>query len=98
MARVAMIAVGGQRFLLGRPWRSAEGEAGDVKIGMCMASLLDRDWEPALDATLALGVTSVEVMGGGHVPRRHCDPLALAQSAVARDALMAPLRDRGMEL
>jgi sugar phosphate isomerase/epimerase len=69
-----------------------------VKIGMCMASLLDRDWEPALDTTLALGVTSVEAMGGGHVPRRHCDPLALAAGAGARDALMRPLRDRGMEL
>jgi len=63
-----------------------------------MASLLDRDWEPALDATLALGVTSVEVMGGGHVPRRHCDPGALAASTSARDALIGPLRERGMEL
>jgi len=69
-----------------------------VKLGMCMASLLDRDWEPALDATLELGVRSVEAMGGGHVPRRHCDPLALATSAGAREALTAPLRARGMEL
>jgi sugar phosphate isomerase/epimerase len=63
-----------------------------------MASLLDRDWEPALDATLELGVTWVEPMGGGHVPRRHCDPLALAESAAARQKLSGPLRARGMEL
>lgn len=69
-----------------------------MKLGMCMASLLDRDWEPALDATLELGVLSVEAMGGGHVPRRHCDPRALASSAAAREALTAPLHSRGMEL
>jgi sugar phosphate isomerase/epimerase len=69
-----------------------------VKLGMCMASLLDRDWEPALDATLELGVTAVEAMGGGHVPRRHCDPRALAESAAAREALIRPLQERGMEL
>ncbi len=63
-----------------------------------MASLLDRDWEPALDVTLELGVTSVEAMGGGHVPRRHFDPQRLAGSAEARDAFTAPLRARGMEL
>jgi sugar phosphate isomerase/epimerase len=69
-----------------------------MKLGMCMASLLDRDWEPALDATLELGVTSVEVMGGGHVPRRHFDPIEVAGSARARADLIAPLRERGMEL
>ena len=63
-----------------------------------MASLLDRDWEEALDATLELGVLSVEAMGGGHVPRRHCDPQRLATSEEARHRLTAPVRDRGMEL
>jgi sugar phosphate isomerase/epimerase len=69
-----------------------------VKLGMCMASLLDRDWEAALDFTAELGILAVEPMGGGHVPKRHVDPVALASSQAARDALMRPLADRGMEL
>lgn len=69
-----------------------------MRIGMCMASLLDRDWEAALDATCALGVGSVEPMGGGHVPRRHVDPVALAGSDAARRALMDPVRERGLEV
>jgi sugar phosphate isomerase/epimerase len=69
-----------------------------MKLGMCMASLLDRDWPSALDATLALGVTSVEVMGGGHVPRRHLDPVRALADAAARSALTRPIAERGMEL
>lgn len=52
-----------------------------MKLGMCMASLLDRDWEAALEATAELGITAVEPMGGGHVPKRDVDPVALAGSA-----------------
>ena len=69
-----------------------------MKLGMCMASLLDRGWEQALDAVVQLGVLSLEPMGGGHVPRRHLDPLALASEQSARDALLGPVLDRGMEI
>ena len=78
----------------------AESDEGGIalKLGMCMASLLDRGWEEALDATLELGILSVEAMGGGHVPRRHVDPQRLATSEEARHRLTAPVRDRGMEI
>ena len=69
-----------------------------MKLGMCMASLLDRDWEAALDATAELGILAVEPMGGGHVPKRHVDPVALAGSQAARDALLRPVAERGMEI
>jgi sugar phosphate isomerase/epimerase len=65
---------------------------------MCMASLLDRDWEPALELTRALGITSVEAMGGGHTPRRHYDPLELARSATARRAFVGAAERRGMQV
>jgi sugar phosphate isomerase/epimerase len=65
---------------------------------MCMASLLDRGWEDALDATLELGVLQVEVMGGGHVPYRHMDPKALIDDTGARRRLTAPVEDRGMSI
>jgi sugar phosphate isomerase/epimerase len=63
-----------------------------------MASLLDRDWEAALDATLELGIRCVEPMGGGHVPRRHLDPQELATSEAARRRLVDPVQERGMEI
>jgi sugar phosphate isomerase/epimerase len=69
-----------------------------VELGMCMASLLDRDWEPALELTRELGITSVEAMGGGHTPRRHYDPLALASSAAAREAFTGAAERRGMKV
>jgi len=65
---------------------------------MCMASLLDRSWEAALDATLELGVRHVEVMGGGHVPYRHVDPKAVASDPAARRRLTAPVQERGMTI
>jgi sugar phosphate isomerase/epimerase len=65
---------------------------------MCMASLLDRGWEQALDATLELGVLQVEATGGGHVPYRHFDPKSLAGDAVARRRLIGPAEDRGMTI
>jgi sugar phosphate isomerase/epimerase len=65
---------------------------------MCMASLLDRDWEPALELTRSLGIAKVEAMGGGHTPRRHYDPLALAESATARDAFTRAAAAYGIEV
>jgi sugar phosphate isomerase/epimerase len=65
---------------------------------MCMASLLDRDWEPALELTRSLGILKVEAMGGGHTPRRHYDPLALADSAQARQAFAGSAAEHGIEV
>jgi sugar phosphate isomerase/epimerase len=63
-----------------------------------MASLLDRSWEAALDTTLELGVRRVEAVGGGHAPRRHLDPQAVAADPAARRRLLAPVEDRGMTI
>ena len=68
-----------------------------MELGLCMASLLDRDWEPALALTQELGIAKVEAMGGGHTPRRHYDPLALATSAEARRAFTGAAADHGIE-
>jgi sugar phosphate isomerase/epimerase len=69
-----------------------------MELGMCMASLLDRDWEPALALTQSLGIAKAEAMGGGHTPRRHYDPLALAASAEARRAFTGAADRHGIEV
>jgi sugar phosphate isomerase/epimerase len=79
------------------PCRCVHEEA-VVEVGMCMASLLDRGWEAALDATLELGVRSVEATGGGHVPYRHLDPKELAGNPAARRDFVAPVEARGMTI
>jgi sugar phosphate isomerase/epimerase len=47
------------------------------------ASMLDRPWEAALDAVVEQGVRWVEACGGGHIPTRHLDPVALADDRAA---------------
>jgi sugar phosphate isomerase/epimerase len=62
------------------------------------ASMLDRPWEAVLDAVVAQGVSWVEACGGGHIPTRHFDPVALAADRDARARFRASLDDRGLRL
>ena len=41
-------------------------------------SLLDRSWDEALDTIASYGVRHVEANAGGHIPKDHFDPQALA--------------------
>jgi sugar phosphate isomerase/epimerase len=69
-----------------------------VEIGLMSASLLDRPWEAALDAVTRQGVRCVEACGGGHIPTRHLDPVALAGDREALARFRASLEDRELRL
>lgn len=67
-----------------------------MEIGIVMASLLDRDWKDALRTVAELGLTVVEPCSGGHVPKRHYDPITLASSASKRDEMIGPAKELGI--
>jgi sugar phosphate isomerase/epimerase len=69
-----------------------------VQIGLMSASMLDRPWDEMLDAMAAQGVCWVEACGGGHIPTRHFDPVALVRDGDARARFVASLRERELRL
>lgn len=55
------------------------------------ASMLDRDWEAALDAAVGSGISVIEACGGGHIPKRHFDPVTLNEDSDALARFRASL-------
>jgi len=49
-----------------------------VELGLMTVSLLDRSWDEALDTIASYGVRHLEANAGGHIPKDHFDPQALA--------------------
>lgn len=69
-----------------------------MELGLCMASLLDRDWESALDAAAACGITAIEPCGGGNVPPKHYDPVSLDEEEDALAAFSRSAEKRGLRI
>jgi sugar phosphate isomerase/epimerase len=79
-------------------WRGASPRIGAVEIGLMSAGMLDRPWEAALDAAVAQGVRWIEACGGGHIPTRHLDPVALADDRGALERFNETLEARGLRV
>jgi len=69
-----------------------------MEIAFMSASMLDRSWEATLDAAVDCGVSVIEACGGGHIPKRHFDPLELASSADALARFTSSLEQRELRL
>jgi len=65
-----------------------------VKIGLFLALFSDRSLEEALDAALAAGCESVEIMSGPWSP--HCRPAELLGDTSAREQLTSLVAERGL--
>lgn len=50
-----------------------------MELGLVMVCYFDRSWGDALDAVARHGITMVEPCAGGHIPKTHYDPVALAK-------------------
>lgn len=69
-----------------------------MDMGLCMASLLDRGWEEALDLAVDCGISSIEPCAGGNVPKKHYDPIVLNNDPVALEAFRRSVEKRGMRI
>lgn len=69
-----------------------------MDIALMSASMLDRSWEEMLEAATRHGVLMVEACSGGHIPKRHYDPLELVNSPSKLDRFRESLASRGMSL
>jgi sugar phosphate isomerase/epimerase len=68
------------------------------EIAFMTASMLDRSWDEALDAARRNDIALIEACGGGHIPKRHFDPVALAADSEARERFRASLDSRGQRV
>jgi sugar phosphate isomerase/epimerase len=69
-----------------------------MHIALMSASMLDRSWEATLDAAAAHDVHLIEACSGGHIPKRHYDPIQLVTDDTAFDAFCSSLDNRGLSL
>jgi sugar phosphate isomerase/epimerase len=69
-----------------------------MEIALMSASLLDRSWDDALDAAVQNGIGLIEACGGGHIPKRHFDPVELAESDSALARFVESLESRKLDL
>src|SRR4029079_16642032 len=76
------------------PAGARRGGAGGVKIGLFLALFSDRSLEEALDAALAAGCETVEIMSGPWGP--HCPPAELLGDTSAREHLTSLVAERGL--
>lgn len=67
-----------------------------MDVALMSASMLDRSWEETLDAAVANGIGLIEACAGGHIPKRHYDPIELATSDAAFDRFVDSLGSRGL--
>ena len=67
-----------------------------MKIGLFLALFSDRSLEEALDAALAAGCETVEIMSGPWSP--HCRPAELLADPAAREHLAALVAERGLTI
>jgi sugar phosphate isomerase/epimerase len=69
-----------------------------MQIALMSASMLDRPWEAMLDAAVEHGVRVIEACSGGHIPKRHYDPIQLVTSDAALERFRETLASRGLSL
>lgn len=69
-----------------------------MELGLCSVSLLDRSWEQALETLARHGIRWIEANAGGHIPKDHFDPVALAGDKVARKRFVDSLAQRGISI
>jgi sugar phosphate isomerase/epimerase len=69
-----------------------------MDIALMTASMLERPWESVLDTALKHGITLIEACAGGHIPKHHYDPVALASDDAAFERFAETLQSRGMRL
>jgi sugar phosphate isomerase/epimerase len=62
------------------------------------ASFLDRQWEEALDAASQNGIAQIEACAGGHIPKRHFDPVELSTHPAALRRFRESLDSRALRL
>lgn len=69
-----------------------------MEIALMSASMLDRSWEATLDAAVTHGVEVIEACSGGHIPKRHYDPIKLVSDDAALEQFMETIASRGLRL
>lgn len=69
-----------------------------VNLALMTASFLDRPWEQALEAACENGTDLIEACAGGHIPKRHFDPVQLSTNTAARRRFTESLDSRGLRL
>lgn len=67
-----------------------------MELGLCSVSLLDRDWEQALDTLARYEIRWIEANAGGHIPKEHFDPAELASDREALKRFADSLGERNI--
>ncbi len=69
-----------------------------MEIAFMSASMLDRSWEDALDAAVRCGISAIEACGGGHIPKRHFDPVEVNKDSDVMGRFRESMEVRGLRL
>ena len=69
-----------------------------MKIGVITVLFGDRPLADALDYISTLGVTELEIGGGGYPGKAHCVPSEFIADKSKRDEFIKTIRDRGMHI
>jgi sugar phosphate isomerase/epimerase len=70
----------------------------DLELALVMVCYFDRPWEDALHAVARHGLTMVEPCGGGHIPKTHYDPVALAEDSELLASFRESLESRNLQI